>query len=310
MSEPTLYRFMAIVRYELLWNVRKKKVLGILVLVFSLATLSLALPVVLSNVYNVTLSPEPDHVINAGAFLGEVGFFLVAVVVSMNSVSGEFESGTIVPLLSKPVSRTTIFVGKLCAALVTLSAAYALLFLYLAVGGTVVFGPQNNLGLVPVLFAGSIASTFVWVAIVMAIGSASKSSLTAALGAFGIWLGLGLVTGIYGAFSGERWILTYIPGGGATGYIAQASGGPFSGPAVRTGIASIADNLVTLVLHPSTVVNFPQVDILAGVTRASAQFYTESISYVVTLSVVVAAVYIVAFSLVGWFALKRAQIKE
>ena len=306
-----LYRFLAVVRYELLWHVRKKKVLGLLILVFGLATLSLILPVVLGNIYNIPLEANPDHVINSGAFLGELGFFLLAIVTAMNSVSGEFESGTIVPLLTKPVSRTIVFLGKLFAAFLILLGTYSLLFIYLTVGGVIVYGPQNNLQLVSLVFLGSIISTFVWVAIVLAIGSVSKSSLTAALGAFGIWLGLNLVTGILALFSGEAWILTYIPGGGTTGYMKMGEGvPPMSGPPIRTGTVTIAENLVTLTLNPAAVVNFVKFELVPGVAPRIIEIYTETLSFIVIRSLLIAANYILIFSFIAWFALKRAQITE
>ena len=183
-------RFWAVVKYELLWNIRKKKFLGVIVVAFALATLSLALPVLLSNMIGQPLEQNPDYVISTGAGIGGLGMFLFAVVIVMNSISGEFESGTIVPLLTKPVSRTIVFLGKLFAAFITLLSAYAILFIYMAVGGTIVYGPQNNLHLLPLSLLGTVVSTFVWIAIVLAIGTISKSSLIAALGTFGIFIAL------------------------------------------------------------------------------------------------------------------------
>ena len=81
-------------------------------------------------------------------FVG-LAVFLFAVVTVMNNISGEFESGTIVPLLTKPVSRTMVFLGKLFATFITLLSVYAILFIYMAVGGTIVYGSQNNLHLLP-----------------------------------------------------------------------------------------------------------------------------------------------------------------
>lgn len=300
-NNSIFYRFLAMVRYEMLWHIRKKKVLGLLILVFSLATMSLVLPMVLGNIYNQPVKADPDHVINAGAFLGELGFFLLAIVTAMNSISGEFESGTIAPLLTKPVSRTIVFLGKLFAIFLILLLTYSSLFLYLVAGGSIVYGPQNNLQLMPLILLGSLISTFVWVSIVLAIGSLSKSSLTAALGAFGAWLGLALGVGIFARFSGEIWILNYIPGGGATGFMKIGQGTPSSGPTVQTGTGSIGDNLVKLILNPIAEINF---------ISARTPLYTESLSFILMRSLIVAAVYILVFSFIAWFALKKAQITE
>jgi len=300
-KDSIFYRFMAIVRYEILWHIRKKKVLGLLILVFSLATLSFVLPVVLGNIYNRPVNADPDHVINSGAFLGELGFFLLAIVTAMNSISGEFESGTIVPLLTKPISRTVVFLGKLFATFLILLLTYSFYFLYMAVGGSIVYGPQNNLQLMPLVLLGSLISTFVWVSIVLAIGSLSRSSLTAALGAFGVWLGLSLGIGIFSAVSGETWILHYVPGGGARGFMKTGEGAPNSGPIVQTGTGSIGDNLVKLFLNPAAEVNF---------FTAQTPLYTESLALILTRSLIVAGVYISIFLFVAWFALRRAQIAD
>lgn len=76
--------------------------------------------------------------------------------------------------MTKPVSRSIIFFGKVFASLITISAAYALLYAYMAIGGTVICGPQNNLHLMPLCILGDLLSTIVWVSNVLALGSLSK----------------------------------------------------------------------------------------------------------------------------------------
>jgi ABC-2 type transport system permease protein len=266
-------RFWAVVKYELLWNIRKKKFLGMVIVAFVFATLGLALPVILSNMIGQSPSQNPDYAVGSGP--GALGFFLFALVTVMNSISGEFESGTIVPLLTKPVSRTMVFLGKLFAAFITLLSVYVVLFMYTTIGATIVYGPQNNLQLVPLSLLGSIISTFVWIAIVLAIGSLSKSSLIAALGAFGIFIALLISTPIISVFSDQAWVLGYLP---------------------VSGTDSIAANMITYVLHPSLDVTFFRI--------------VEPLSLVLLRSIAVALTYILAFSLISWYALKRAQILE
>lgn len=304
-------RFWAIVKYELLWNIRKKKLIGVMVLAFALATLSLVLPLILSNVVGQPLQQNPDYVINTGAGIGGLGMFLFAVAIAMNSISGEFESGTIVPLLSKPVSRTMVFLGKLLAAFITLLSAYAILFTYMAVGGIIVYGPQNNLHLLPLSLFGTILSTFLWIAIVLAIGSLSKSSLIAALGTFGIFMALTISSPIISIFSDQAWILNYIPGSGVTGYIVGTNGQtPYSpGIAVATGTDSIAANLIKYVLYPSSNVTFFKT-VLVGHRIQMVELYTEPLSTVLIRSILVTLAYIFAFLAVSWYAFKRAQILE
>jgi len=70
-------RFWAVVKYELLWNIRKKKFIGVMVLAFALATLSLVLPVILYNVVGGYLPQKPDYVISTGAGIGGMGMFFL-----------------------------------------------------------------------------------------------------------------------------------------------------------------------------------------------------------------------------------------
>ena len=303
-------RFWAVVRYELLWNIRKKKFLGMVIVAFVFATIGLALPVILSNVIGEPLSQNPDYAVGSGP--GALGFFLFALVTVMNSISGEFESGTIVPLLTKPVSRTMVFLGKLFAAFITLLSVYAVLFVYTAIGATILYGPQNNLHLVPLTLLGSILSTFVWIAIVLSIGSISKSSLIAALGAFGIFIALFISAPIISMFSDQAWILTYVPGSGASGYIiglgAQTPYTP--GMSASTGTDNIAANLINYVLHPSAEVTFFKIGGFSAAGFSWTPVYAEPLSLVLLRSIIVAATYIIVFLFISWYAFKRAQILE
>ena len=307
--------FLAVVRYELLWNIRKKKILGVLILAFALATLTLALPVVLNNLNNLKTEPNPDYVITTGTGIGSFGFFLFALVSVMNSISGEFESGSIVPLLTKPISRTTIYLGKVFAALLTVLGAYTLLILYLAAGGYIIYGPQNNLDLLFITLLGSIMSTLVWMSIVLAAGSVSKSSMLAALLGIGVWLGLNIASGILSAFSNQASIMTYAPGNGASGTLGTSpptnQTNLITMESVSTGTDGIATNLITYVLHPTDNVTFSKIEILGpreGIRRAA--LYSEPLSMVVARSIAVAAVYIFVFNFIAWYALKRAQVTE
>ena len=304
-------RFWAVVKYELLWNIRKKKLIGMVILAFVFTTLGLVLPVVLSNAAGLSVSQNPEYVISSG--VGSIGFFLFALVTVMNSISGEFESGTIVTLLTKPVSRTMVFIGKLFAAFITLLSVNAVLFVYGTIGATVVYGPQNNLHLVPLLFLGGGISTFVWIAIVLAIGSISKSSLIAALGAFGIFIALFISAPIISMFSDQARVLTYVPGSGATGYIVglgqQTTYTP--GMSASTGTDNIAANLITYVLHPSAEVSFFKISgFSAEQISWGPPLYAESLSLVLLRSIIVAATYILVFLFISWYAFKRAQILE
>jgi len=298
-------RFWAVVKYELLWNIRKKKFLSMLIVAFALETVTFALPVILSNFANISIGQNPDFVVGGG--IGGLMFFLFALVTVMNTISGEFESGTIVPLLTKPVSRTMVFLGKLFAAFLTLLATYTVLYTYMAIGGTIVYGPQNNLQLLPVHLFGSILSTFVWVSIVLAIGSLSKSSMIVAIGAVAIFLALFIGAPIVSIFSEQAWVLTYVPGNGATGYIK----GLDSQTSVSIGTDNIASNLINYILHPSANVTFFKIGtVTPGKPPELIELSTEPLSLFLLRSLMVATTYTTIFTFIAWYAFKRAQVLE
>jgi len=306
--------FLAIVRYELLWNIRKKKFVGVLILAFAFPTLSLALPVIFSNLNNQPIQPDPDYVITTGTGLGSLGFFLFALVTVMNSISGEFESGSIIPLLTKPISRTTVYLGKIFAALLTVLGAYVPLTIYMAIGGYVIYGPQQDLHLIIITLLGSVMSTFVWMSIVLAAGSLSKSSMLAALLGIGVWFGLNIISGILSVFSNQAWIATYFPGNGASG----TTGTPrlnnqinITDGSIATGTDGIATNLITYILNPASNLTFFRIE-LGGIGQLPriVTMYSEPLSLVVARSITVAIVYVLVFNLIAWYSLKRAQVAE
>ncbi|HML02802.1 MAG TPA: ABC transporter permease [Candidatus Bathyarchaeia archaeon] len=304
--------FLAIVRYELIWNIRKKKFLGVLILAFVFATLVLFLSPILNYVNKVTTVADPNYVITTGIGIGSIGFFLFALVSVMNSISGEFESGSILPLLTKPVSRTTVYLGKVFAAFLTILGAFVLLIIYIAIGGSIIYGPQNNLYLLSVTLLGSLLSTLVWMGIVMAIGSVSKNSMLAALLGIGIWLGINIASGILAVFPSQAWVLTYAPGNGAMATLGALPANQTNLGALNstsTGTDGIATNLITYILHPNQNVTYYKINLQDRQERVSL-LSSEPISTTVSRSIAVAVIYIIVFNLIAWYALKRAQVAE
>ena len=301
-------KFLAVVRYEIFWNIRKKKFLGMLVVAFALTTLSLAGDHIVSALGGPAVGPRPDFVINSNVGLVGFGFFLFAIVTAMNIISAEFESGTIVSLLAKPVSRTTVFFGKLFAAFLTLLATYCFLMIYMTIGGFIVYGPQNNLHLAPLSLLGALFSTLVWVAIVLLFGTLSRSSLIAALGAFGIWLGTNIIGSILAVLAGQGWILTYILGTGNTGYVGAP---PPLGVGVSTGTDSIGPNLINYILHPSWEITYYKINI-GGTTPEQIwiALYSEPLSTVILTSIAVALVYFIVLVGISWHVFRHAQVTE
>jgi len=302
-------RFWAIVRYEMLWNIRKKKFLGVIIIAFVFATLGLALPPILSSATGITIASNPNFAITY--VLGSFGFFFFALATAMNSISSEFETGTVVPLLTKPVSRTMVFLGKLFAVFIIILVSYAMIFTYTTIGSIFVYGAQNNLHLVPIVLFGNLISTFIWVSILLAMGSLTKNTIITALVALGLFLALFIALPIVSVFAGPSASLNYFPGSGAGGLMIIDN----TTLSISTGTDTLGVNLVNYLLYPSATVNFSRIDlqaIQAGQTAlpTTEVLYTEPISLIAFRSLGVAFAYILVFLFVAWYAFKRSQILE
>ncbi|MCL1978023.1 MAG: ABC transporter permease [Candidatus Bathyarchaeota archaeon] len=299
-------RFMAVVHYEMLWNIRKKKFIGVIAFAFLISSIGLVLPFILGDVI-----PQNAHfAITYGA--DSLSLFLFALVIAMNSMSSEFESGTIVPLLTKPVSRTTVFLGKLFAAFIVLLISFTVLFTYTTVGSIFVFGAQSDLGLLPVVLFGNIISAFIWVSMLLAMGTITKNTILTVIIAAGLFISLFMALPIVSVLSGPSTALNYFPGTGATGTLITADNSEFS---VNAGTDSLGVNMVYALLYPGQNVNFFKTDIWSiqigdQTLPAMELLYTESIGFIALRGLVIALAYIVVFLLIGWLAFKKTQINE
>jgi ABC-2 type transport system permease protein len=309
-----LQRFWAVVRYEMLWNIRKKMFLGMLIFAFIFSTLTLAIPAFLG------VSQNPYFGVTFS--VGSVTFLLFGIVTGMYSLSGEYEKGTVVPLLTKPVSRLMVFLGKLFAIFIVILVTYTILYLYTIIGSMIVYGSQDYLYLVPLGLIGDIISTFIWVGVVLAAGVISKNSLLAILTAFGLFVALMIGGGLVSTLSDNPTALNYIPGTGASGTLNVAAGQNVSVSnrtintfaTTATGTDAIGVNIMKSALYPNLNVSFYYTD-LQSLLNASASepprfLYSESIILITVRSIVFAVLYIEILLLVALFAFKRWEIAE
>jgi ABC-type transport system involved in multi-copper enzyme maturation permease subunit len=293
----------------MLWNIRKKMFLGALIAAFVFATLNLVLPA------SFGVEENPYFAVTFSA--GSITFVLFAIVTTMYSLSGEYEKGTIVPLLTKPVSRTMVFLGKLFAIFIVLLITYTVLFTYTVVGGILVYGPQNDLALAPITLFGDLLGTFIWVGVVLLAGSISKNSLLAILAAFGLFVALSIGGGVVSQLSTDPGAMNYIPGAGVSGTmdisggqnitIANVTVNTFS--SVSTGTDGIGANIIKAILYPNSTVSFYHRD-LFNLTSPPELLYTESITHIVIRSIAVAVLYIEVFLLVALIWFKRWEVSE
>ena len=306
-----LAAFIALLYYEFLWNIRKKKIIAIFIIIFAIATVQLAFTPIADAVANPpqTLQPNPTFTFDGIAALTGIFLFLVGVATTMNTVSGEFESGTIVPLLTKPVSKTLVFAGKIVGAVITLLAAYAFLVAYITIGGTIIYGPQDNLNVVPLGILGLTIGSMVWASIALTLGTLSKNSVLAAIGSLGFYFGLFIGGTLIAGQLGASTILFYAPGMGATGTtgvcVARGEGQTFS-----TGTDALASMLMRWVLNPGQVLNFCGFQFRASGAPTATLLSSDTFADVAFRDLWVSLVYVAGLLLLSWFAFRRSQIVE
>jgi ABC-type transport system involved in multi-copper enzyme maturation permease subunit len=302
--------FLAILYYEFLWNLRKKKIVGLFILVFAIVTLELALPPLLDYYNGVPLTPNSNIVFDFFNGLSGIFLFLIAVATTMNTISGEFETGSITPLLTKHVSKNTVFLGKVVASFLTLLGIYAFLTVYVTIGGILIEGSQNNLQLIPLGLLGLILATMVWGSLVILLGTLSKSSLVAALGSFGVWIGVTIAGGVLGSVFGQTTILFYAPGSGATGSTGGCGPGRFeAGGTFATGTDNLGYMLMQWALNGGTTLNFCGFRFRAGATETFLAS-SDTIANVALRDLGVTLAYLAVFLFLSWYAFRRAQIIE
>jgi ABC-type transport system involved in multi-copper enzyme maturation permease subunit len=305
--------FFAVLYYEFLWNLRKKKTVGLFILILSVAFLEVALQPILAYYYGPPLGNIPSFVYTNASYspFGGILLFLVAIATAMNSISGEFETGSIVPLLTKPVSRTTVFLGKVTAAFLTLLAIFTVRGLLIIVGGIVTRGPQDNLSVVPIGIIGLSVATTVWAALVIFLGTLSKSSLVAALGTFGIYLVLTIAGVVIASYLGQTSILFYAPGTGATASTLPCTGILEGGSSLGSGTDWLGRLLSEWITHPNIVMNYCGVRFRGGGVGSEITFLSsDPISTVALRSLGVSLAYILGLLGVSWFVFRRTQILE
>jgi ABC-type transport system involved in multi-copper enzyme maturation permease subunit len=268
----------------------------------------------LLNYYDgVPFKPNPNLVFDFFKTLSGIFLFLIAVATTMNTISGEFETGSITPLLTKPVSKNTVFLGKVVASILTLLGIYAFLTAYVTLGGVLIEGSQNNLQFVPLGLAGLTLATMVWGSLVILLGTLSKSSLVAALGSFGVWIGVTIAGSVLSSVFGQTAILFYAPGSGATGSNAECvavPGRPLGGEVTfATGTDNLGYLLMQWALNGGSTLNFCGFRFRAGATE-SFLASSDTIANVALRDLGVTVAYLAVFLLLSWYAFRRAQIIE
>lgn len=135
-------------------------------------------------------------------FVAEVILSLLAVLISFDAISGDRESGTLMAVLSQPVRRTAVFLGKFLGGFLVLSLATGLCFLLALLALLVAglhFGSAAVLFRLTMLFAITLLYASCWAAIGLALSSTGARSRTALVTALATWTALALAARPAGA---------------------------------------------------------------------------------------------------------------
>lgn len=116
---------------------------------------------------------------------------LVAIGLGFDAINGEFNRRTMSRVLSQPIYRDALLIGKFLAGLATLATGLIALWLLVIGGGLIVLGvPPSGEEVARGLAFLFIATAYggVWLAIAMLCSILFRSAATSALSALGLWL--------------------------------------------------------------------------------------------------------------------------
>lgn len=269
----------SIIKYELKWDLRKMKIYISLSIV---ASLSLIVTIYMGNIVHII--DKQDYWLTSLTFLSTSLFlFLMGGPVTMNTISGEFESGSIVPLLSRPVSRTEVFFGKAIASFIIVLFEMILLGVILATVSTIMMGAQSNLYQLGIYILTLATSTFVYASLTMMLSSITKNSTAAILGAFGIMFGIQISLSIYSLVnSAQTWfiLLPFIGSDNLTNYT----------------ISAFRDPGAQFMIHRAT--------------STSSTFLNLTNLQAALITFAFALIFIAIFLIIGWIVFKKTDIKD
>lgn len=266
----------SVVKYELIWDIRKWKFYILLAIVTAGS--------LLAAIFLGKFLPVPSKSMfwySSLSYMSEWFFFLLlGAALAMNTISGEFETGTIVPLLSRPISRSEIYFGKVIAIVLMTIFEMAVLAVILTVTSYVMMGPQSDLYRLALFVLTLSASVMVYAFLTMALSALTKNSVASILGIFGIALVLEIGLGIYELAHGlQAWFL-WIP---------------------LVGTGTLTPNVEAALSSPNSPFY------LLGITHTPTSL-TNLQGAMISLAGTI--IYIAAFIVIGWLSFKKSDVKE
>lgn len=183
----SLARTWSIARYELTWDLRKKRTYIVLALfLFAAFYFGYLLPTLAGK--SVTTGPSQlgvsitgdlwwvlAHNLAFNTFMSGLFPLVIGGFISADTLASEFDSGTIVPLLSQPVRRSEVYVGKLLAKVILLLGVSIAFTLLVLVGSEASIGAQSHLDMLPLLVFADFGALLEFTALAFFLGSFSRS---------------------------------------------------------------------------------------------------------------------------------------
>jgi ABC-2 type transport system permease protein len=155
--------------------VARKKVLTLVALTILIGTA----PYYLLEVVHTSLITPPlkPYMWIIGVFLPQAFFVqFTALLIAAGSMSEEYESGTAEVLLSKPVSRDEYFFGKYLGGYCLLFGILVLDATLTVTSATFVFGPQVDLGILPMIVVSQVLAASVFYSVAFMLGELVRRS--------------------------------------------------------------------------------------------------------------------------------------
>ncbi len=219
----SLAKVWAVARYELTWDLRKKRTYIILSLfLFAAFVFGYLLPTIVgksivtgttlqgvsldSGLWWVSVHNLAFNTFVSGLFPLFIGGFIAA-----DSIGSEFDSNTIVPLLSQPVKRVEVYAGKLMEKVLLLLVVSTVFTLLVVAGSEVSVGAQSHLEMIPLVILAEFGAFLEYTALAFFVGSLVRSGTTTLgilITVFILILGTVLIVSLY---TGEQEYMFLLP---------------------------------------------------------------------------------------------------
>ena len=183
----SLGKIWAVARYELTWDLRKKRTYVVVGLfLFAALVYGYIFPIIfgksiatgqndLGIVFGTGLWWDEAVFLSFTTFMSGLFPLLIGGFLSADSLATEFDSGTIVPLFSQPVRRSEVYFGKFLAKFLLLLAVSVVFTLLVLVGSEASVGAQTHLDMLPLLVFAELGAFLEFAALTFFFGSLSRS---------------------------------------------------------------------------------------------------------------------------------------